>query len=72
MAPARAELGLVASQLSASLLCSRQGKAAQQGGSLCPCAWSWALSSPQAAQSKTPNQQPFPGSSWGPPDPELL
>lgn len=56
MAPARAELGLVASQLSASLLRSRQGKAAQRGGSLCPYAWSCALSAlPQAAQSETPN-----------------
>lgn len=44
MAPARAELGPVAGQLSASLLCSRRGKAAQQGGDLCPYAWNWALS----------------------------
>lgn len=33
VAQARAELGMVAGRLSASLLCSRQGKAAQQGGS---------------------------------------
>lgn len=33
VAQARAELGMVADQLSASLLCSRQGKAAQRGGS---------------------------------------
>lgn len=68
-AQARTELGLVASQLSASHICSGWGKASGEEGSLCLHAQSRSWQT-QLLRAKT--QQCFPRSSWVPVDKLLL
>lgn len=63
VARARAELGTVAGRLSASLLRSRQGKAARRGGSLRPVHGA-GLSALSTGCPKQKNRQLFP---WGAP-----